>query len=82
MEQLALTNALLQELETLLKNNLKKQTEESIYLTRKQTAKCLNISLPTLDLYSSQEKIKAHRIGSRILYKHTDIESSLTSYIK
>jgi len=46
-------------------------------LTRKEVAKMLSLSLPTLTKYVKQGKIPAHRIGNRILFKKTEIIESL-----
>jgi excisionase family DNA binding protein len=71
-------NLTIEELKTLirevtkeeLKNALPKETR---YLTRAQVAAKLNISLPTLDKATWNGKLKAYRIGGRILYKEEDI---------
>jgi len=48
------------------------------YLTRKETAEKLNVSLPTLGEYTKRNLIKGHRFGVRVLYKQSDVETSLT----
>lgn len=53
-------------------------SNENKYLSRREAAKMLKISLPTLNEWTKQGKIKAYRIGSRVLYKPEDIENSLT----
>ena len=40
---------------------------------RKEAARILNISLPTLDLYSKQGIIMARRIGKKILFSKNDL---------
>jgi len=47
------------------------------YLTRKQTAQQLNVSLPTLNQYTKRNLITGYRFGVRVMYKTTDIEASL-----
>lgn len=47
-------------------------------LTRKQTSHRLSVTLPTLNKYVKQGKIKCHRIGRRVLFKETDIINSIT----
>ena len=47
------------------------------YLTRKETSKLLNVSLPTLNEYTKNGKINACRFGVRVLYKLTEIEATL-----
>lgn len=51
-------------------------SESKKYLTRKETAKFLHISLPTLDKYTDLGIIHGHRLGSRILYKEDAIEEA------
>jgi excisionase family DNA binding protein len=45
--------------------------------SRKETARILNISLPTLHLFTKEGNIRAYRIGNRVLYKSADIENAL-----
>jgi excisionase family DNA binding protein len=52
-------------------------TSNEEFLTRKQTAKVLGISLPTLLQWTKTGKITGHRIGSRVRYKRSEIDSSL-----
>lgn len=47
------------------------------YLTRKETAAKLRISLPTLADWTRTGILKSKRIGSRILYLSTDIEEAI-----
>ncbi len=44
------------------------------YLTRKETAEILRISLPTFNEWTKQELIPSYRIESRIYYKSDEIE--------
>ena len=54
-------------------------TKEPIeYLTRKQAAQLLSISLPTLNEWQKQGIVQGYRIASSIRYKRTELESSLT----
>ena len=46
-------------------------------LTRKETAKRLNITLATLHQYTLSGKIAANRIGNRVLYKESDLQNAL-----
>ena len=52
------------------------------YLTRKEVAGMLSITLPTLHKFSLNGRIKAYRIGSRVLYKPNEVESALSSFQK
>lgn len=58
---------------------LKKESKEDKLLTRSEVAKVLAISLPTLRSYVKRGIIKEHRVGSRVLYKWSDILESLPS---
>lgn len=51
--------------------------EENQYFTREEVSQKIHISLPTLNKYMKEGKIKYHRIGRRILFKHTDIENAI-----
>lgn len=52
-------------------------TDQEKFLTRKQTAALLNISLPTLTDYTKHGKIIGYRLGARVLYKHSEIANAL-----
>ncbi len=47
------------------------------YLTRKEVASYLQISLPTLHEYSKKEILKSYRIGSKVRYKASEVETAL-----
>jgi len=51
------------------------------YLTRSEVAGRLNISLPTLNEYTKKGFIPAYRLGSRVLYKESEVESALTQIV-
>ena len=53
------------------------QPKEEGYRTRKETAKMLNISLPTLNEYTKKRILTGYRVGVRVLYKQSEIESAL-----
>lgn len=53
--------------------------EDIEYLTRKETAKRLHISLPTLNDYTKKGVIKGYRINGRVLYKMNEIDEALKS---
>ena len=46
--------------------------------SRKETARILSISLPTLHHFTKEGIIRAFRIGNRVLYKQQDIENALS----
>ncbi|MFJ1474636.1 helix-turn-helix domain-containing protein [Capnocytophaga cynodegmi] len=53
------------------------ETFSDEYLTRKQVAEKLKISLPTLNKYTKAGILKGYRIGGRVLYKRSEVEQSL-----
>jgi excisionase family DNA binding protein len=72
-------------LTVIVRNELKSElqalvptTKPEDLLSRKQTAKVLGISLPTLHLWTLEGKIPAYRIASRVRYKRSEVEQSLT----
>ena len=54
------------------------QPQEEGYRTRNETSKMLNISLPTLNVYTQKGILTGYRVGRRVLYKQSEIESALT----
>lgn len=52
----------------------KEQTE---FLTRRETAHLLGISLVTLNEWTKEGKVKGYRVGSRVRYKRHEVEQSL-----
>lgn len=54
------------------------KSEDQEYLSRKEVAKLLKISLTTLNDWSKQGIIQAYRIGNRVLYKKKEIEDSVS----
>ena len=79
----------LNQLETLIENAIgkaikeysltlhKEQEKQPEYLTRKQTANKLHLSLGTLDQYVKCGLIKSYKIGHRVLFKTDEINTSL-----
>lgn len=50
------------------------------YLTRKETAKMLGISLPTLHSYVKKGFLTAHRVGEKtVRFKKEDVEKALNA---
>ena len=60
---------------------LDKKLDENKYLTRKESAALLKISLPTLNQYTKIGIINGFRIGTRVLYKLKDLESKMNEII-
>ena len=65
-------------LERKLQSFIPQEKEKLTLLTRKDTAKLLCISLPTLHDWTKNGTIKAHRIGNRILYKLEEVNDALS----
>lgn len=67
----------------LAKRNIDKPSEdpkpEKLIFTRQETAKILDISLPTLHTYTKDGWIQAFRIGYKVRYKWEDIQKSLVA---
>jgi len=68
----------------ILRNELKKlipkqpnNKKTEIYGTRKEVAKELKISLPTLTEHTKNGTLKGYRIGGRVLYKWNEVFESL-----
>jgi hypothetical protein len=56
----------------------KEQTPSPVeFLTRKQTAERLKVSLPTLHQWSKTGVVKGYRISGRVRYKSQEIEAAL-----
>lgn len=60
------------------KLNLNKPETPTEYITRKDTAGILGISLPTLNDWSKRGVIPSYRIASRVRYKRAEVMNSLT----
>lgn len=73
---------LLQKIEVLIEKMLSDkakvtQSHTVEYMTRKEVADRLRISLPTLHDYTREGFLKAHKIGKRILYKSDEVEHAV-----
>lgn len=64
------------------KEQAKKQVPPSIkegkFISRKETAKLLHISLPTLNEWTKEGTLKSYRIGTRVLYKPDEVMETVT----
>lgn len=58
---------------------IKTTSKEIELLTRKETAKLLRVSLPTLHDWTKRGIIKGYRIEGKVYYKKSEIEESLTA---
>ncbi len=55
-------------------------TDET-YLTRKETAKRLRVSLVTLTEWVNRSRLTAYKIGGRVLFRESEVESALSRII-
>lgn len=58
--------------------NLNKPTEQAEYITRKETAKILGVSLVTLNEWQKTGRVPAYRINTRVRYKRDEVLNCLT----
>jgi excisionase family DNA binding protein len=73
-----LNESLLRGVDQKISNLIKKsEVEEQQYLTRKEVAEKLSISLPTLHDWVKKNILKAYRIGNRVYFKKNEIDQSL-----
>ena len=86
-KDLLIQNVTLQELQEMISNTLEEKfkalnssTRERIeedLLTRKETAKLLRISLPTLADWTRQGILKSINLGRRVLYSRSEVQRVL-----
>jgi len=72
-----LSDALREELAKVTKEPIEKN-EEYKYLTRKQTAKRLQISLVTLSKWTNEGIIKGYRVSRFVRYRSDEVKLALT----
>ncbi len=51
---------------------------KSEYITRAETCKVLSISKPTLNSWTKTGKLTSYKIGSRVLYKITEVNDAVS----
>lgn len=56
---------------------LLKPSKEWRYMSRKEVAELLKISLPTVHTWMKEGLIPSYRIGNRILFKSNEVENSI-----
>lgn len=85
-DSLLIQNVTVEELTEMLRSTIREEINtnrvipepsEEKNLTRKETAKLLRISLPTLNSYTKNGLLKAYTIGNRVLYSEKDIKTSV-----
>jgi excisionase family DNA binding protein len=74
---------LLEKIEQLLDSKIgvlpkEKPKEQSDYITRAEASKLLKITLPTLHDWTKQGHLLAYKMGTRVLYKLSEIESAIS----
>ncbi|MBO7557332.1 MAG: helix-turn-helix domain-containing protein [Bacteroidaceae bacterium] len=60
---------------------LEKEKEPRFY-SRKEAAKLLHVSLPTLNEYTKQGRLKSRRINGRVLYDANEIDNAAENFHK
>lgn len=73
-----LATAIAEKLQPYFSSEVKEQPKDESYRTRKETAEMLNISLPTLNEYTKKGILIGYKVGVRVLYKLSEIESALS----
>src|SRR5436309_340315 len=59
----------------------KNENNQFDYLTRKEVAHLLKITLPTLHDWTKNGLLKAYKIGTRVLYKPNEVKDALEKSI-
>lgn len=73
-----LANAIVEKLYSQKETKTNVELADDKFLTRNETSKKLNISLPTLNSYTKRGILKGYRVGVRVLYKYSEVESALS----
>lgn len=73
-----LAKAIAQKLKPEILTKVVDGTKDEIFLTRKETSLKLNISLPTLNSYTKRGIIIGYRVGARVLYRNSELETALS----
>jgi excisionase family DNA binding protein len=79
LEQLKneISNEILDRITPLLQS-VNKPTPTTELLTRKEASRLLGVSLPTLLDWTKTGKVTGYRIASRVRYKRSELENSLS----
>lgn len=88
MENVIMTTIRIEELKTVISDTVRlelskhlsfgeRSSQQTELLTRKDAAKYLDISLPTLLEFTKTGKVKGYRIGTRVRYKRAELEQAL-----
>lgn len=85
MQNIILTQLPMEHLENIISEAIQReflkfthqpQPDPSEFITRKETAQILNVSLVTLNEWTKNGTLQGYRIGSRIRYKKNEVLSS------
>ncbi len=60
---------------------MEKEKEPRFY-TRKEAAELLHVTLPTLNEYTKQGRLKSRRINGRVLYDANEIDNAVENFHK
>jgi excisionase family DNA binding protein len=71
-----LTEAILEFIKPHLVREVVEVKQNDDYITRKEAATQLNLTLPTLSQYTKKGLLTSYKIGARVLYKKSEIESA------
>lgn len=66
-----------QTIEKQLQRLAPQKEDASEYITRKEVAKILKVTLPTLHDWTKLGWVKGYKIGSRVLYKRHEVEAAI-----
>jgi excisionase family DNA binding protein len=88
MNTIQIQNLTVEDLEKIIRSSISEalvilakeesQKRDKIYGTRKELAKYLRISLPTLHNLTKSGILTSYHVGSRVLYKWDEIEMAVT----
>lgn len=57
-----------------------KAQEEIKWISRQEAADKLGVSFVTLNKWNHKDILHAHKIGGKVLYKHTDVQDKLSNH--
>lgn len=77
-----IAQSLAQELEKLEKPKKESIQDDHLLITRKETAKLLNVCLATLDNWTREGKLIKYRNGNVVRYKKKEVLASFSTLIK
>lgn len=78
---LAIKEAIREELQTLQASLEKKKTKRTEYITRKEVAKMLGISKPTLWRWEKNRTLKNYKVQGRVFYKLHEVQELISKSV-